>query len=139
MKIRAAVPDDVVKLAGLRHALWSDASINEHTQELEAYFSGKLREALEILVAEDPSDILLGFAEISIRPNAEGCTTDRVGYLEGWYVASTVRRAGIGRALLSAAEDWARTQGCKSLRPTRRSKTKPAPLPTALLTSPKSV
>jgi aminoglycoside 6'-N-acetyltransferase I len=50
--------------------------------------------------------------ELSIRPYAEDCVTDRVAYLEGWYVEPGVRRTGIGRALVAAAEDWARTQGC---------------------------
>ncbi len=43
---------------------------------------------------------------------AEGCTTDHVGFLEGWYVAPEARGGGIGRALVAASEDWARSQGC---------------------------
>lgn len=35
-----------------------------------------------------------------------------MAYLEGWYVEPDVRRRGIGRALVRAAEDWGRTQGC---------------------------
>ena len=35
-----------------------------------------------------------------------------VGYVEGWYVAENHRNRGIGRKLLAAAEDWARSQGC---------------------------
>ena len=38
--------------------------------------------------------------------------TDRVGYLEGWFVAPDARRRGTGRALVRAAEQWARLQGC---------------------------
>ena len=38
--------------------------------------------------------------------------TDRVAYLEGWYVVPESRRQGVGRALVSAAEEWARAQGC---------------------------
>jgi aminoglycoside 6'-N-acetyltransferase I len=63
------------------------------------------------LVAEDQSS-LLGFAEVSIRAYAEGCRTDRVGYLEGWFVEPEARRRGIGRQLVAAAEAWARSQGC---------------------------
>ncbi|MGH8639285.1 MAG: GNAT family N-acetyltransferase, partial [Burkholderiales bacterium] len=43
---------------------------------------------------------------------AEDCVTDRVAYLEGWYVEPHARRLGIGRALVAAAEDWARAQEC---------------------------
>jgi aminoglycoside 6'-N-acetyltransferase I len=38
--------------------------------------------------------------------------TGRVAYLEGWYVLPESRRNGVGRALVEAAEDWARDQGC---------------------------
>jgi uncharacterized protein (TIGR02246 family) len=49
-----------------------------------------------VLLAEDAAGIL-GFAEVSIRPYAEGCSTDRVGYLEGWFVRPEARRRGVGR------------------------------------------
>jgi aminoglycoside 6'-N-acetyltransferase I len=35
-----------------------------------------------------------------------------VGYAEGWFVRSELRKSGVGAALMRAAEDWARTQGC---------------------------
>ncbi|PYO48007.1 MAG: AAC(6')-I family aminoglycoside N-acetyltransferase, partial [Gemmatimonadetes bacterium] len=60
----------------------------------------------------DDRSVPLGFAELSIRNYAEECVTDRVGYLEGWYVAPEARRRGIGRALVAAAEEWARQSGC---------------------------
>ena len=68
-------------------------------------------QAAPALVAEDGSG-LVGFAELSIRPYAEGCETDRVGFLEGWYVAPAARHRGIGRKLVAAAEAWARSAGC---------------------------
>src|SRR4029078_10839422 len=52
------------------------------------------------------------FAELSIRSHAEDCITDRVAYLEGWYVEPSARRTGVCRALVGAAEEWARRQGC---------------------------
>ena len=51
-------------------------------------------------------------AELSIRNYAEDCVTDRVAYLEGWYVVPGARRQGVGRALIAAAEQWGRGQGC---------------------------
>jgi ribosomal protein S18 acetylase RimI-like enzyme len=38
--------------------------------------------------------------------------TDRVAYLEGWYVEPDARRRGVGRALVAAAEQWAASQEC---------------------------
>src|SRR5206468_5494106 len=52
------------------------------------------------------------FAELSIRNYAEDCVTDRVAYLEGWYVVPEWRRRGVGGALVAAAESWAQGQGC---------------------------
>jgi aminoglycoside 6'-N-acetyltransferase I len=53
--------------------------------------------------------------ELSIRPYAEGCAPGRVAFLEGWYVAPHARRRGVGRALLAAAEQWGRAQGCAEM------------------------
>ena len=52
-----------------------------------------------------------GFVEAGERAYAEGCATSPVGYIEAWYVDPDVRRQGAGRALLTAAEDWARRAG----------------------------
>ena len=38
-----------------------------------------------------------------------------VGYIEGWYVDGDVRRQGVGRALVEAAEAWARSKGCRQM------------------------
>ncbi len=67
---------------------------------------------LEVLLAADESGHVVGFAELSIRNYAEDCVTDRVAYLEGWYVVPDWRRRGVGKALVVAAETWARSQGC---------------------------
>jgi len=71
-----------------------------------------LNEPLEVLIAAGANGEALGFAELSIRNYAEDCETNRVAYLEGWYVEPEARRRGIGRALVEAAEEWARRQGC---------------------------
>ena len=66
-----------------------------------------------VLVADDGSHRLIGFAEVSRRAYAEGCGTTPVGFLEGWYVEPAHQRQGVGRALVAAAEDWARSKGCR--------------------------
>jgi aminoglycoside 6'-N-acetyltransferase I len=38
-----------------------------------------------------------------------------VGYIEGWYVDGDVRRRGVGRVLVEAAEARARTRGCRQM------------------------
>lgn len=99
----------------MRHALWPDGSVDEHTAEIAAFLDGSAREPLAVLVAEDAAGELVGLAELSIRPCAEGCLTDRVAYLEGWYVAPGARRRGVGTTLVRAAEEWARGEGCTEL------------------------
>ena len=107
MKIRAVRPSDRDAWLRMRLALWPDSA----PQEVDDFFSGIAHEPLAVLVAEEQGD-LAGFVELSIRNVAEGCTTNRVGYLEGWYVEAFLRRRGIGRALVAAAEEWARAQNC---------------------------
>ncbi len=68
-----------------------------------------------VLFAEDGHARPIGFVELSLRAYAEGCLSDNVAYVEGWYVAPEARGGGVGRALIEAAEDWARRQGCTEL------------------------
>jgi len=57
----------------------------------------------------------VGFIELSIRPHAEGCTSDRVAFVEGWFVEAGHRGRGVGAALMAAAEEWARARQCTEL------------------------
>lgn len=110
--VRAAKYGDAGSWLRMRRALWPDGSEVEHRQEIERFLAGQAREPLAVLLAEHGTGRVVGFAELSIRPYAEGCSSDRVAYLEGWFVVPEARRGGIGRALVAAAEDWARSQGC---------------------------
>ena len=96
----------------MRQALWPEDGSDSHAQEIDEYFAGKLTNPLTVLLAIDSGKTAVGFAELSIRNYAEDCVTDRVAYLEGWYVAPSSRRQGVGRALIEAAEQWASAQGC---------------------------
>ena len=108
--VRPVTRIDAPAWLAMRHALWPDES-NGHAAEIEAFFGGRLPMPLQVLVAVDESAVI-GFVELSIRPYAEGCVTDRVAFLEGWYVVPGARRKGVGRALVHASEHWGRTQGC---------------------------
>jgi len=112
MQIRPVRRDDAATWQRLRLALWP-ADAEEHVQMIERYFAGGLPEPLEVLLAWDSAGKPLGFAELSIRAYADGCDTDRVAYLEGWYVEPEARRRGVGAALVRAAEEWGRAQGCR--------------------------
>jgi aminoglycoside 6'-N-acetyltransferase I len=97
----------------MRLALWPEGSEAEHRQEIDLFFSAEFpRDPWAVLLAEDAERQALGFVELSIRAYAEGCRSNRVAYLEAWYVRSESRNRGIGRALIAASEDWGRGQGC---------------------------
>ena len=116
IKIRLAASRDVPAWLALRHTLWPDCGEDEHRNEIKRFFTDDFpRYPWAALVAEDESGALVGFAELSVRQYAEGCRTNRVAYLEGWYVAPSARGCGIGRALVCAAEDWGRAQGCTEI------------------------
>jgi aminoglycoside 6'-N-acetyltransferase I len=112
MIVRSVTPSDGPAWLRLRHAFWPDGSEAEHADEIAAFFEGRAPEPLAVLIAEDGTQQPLGLVELSIRPCAEGCRTTRVAYLEGWYVVPEARKRGVGRALVVAAEAWARSQGC---------------------------
>lgn len=110
MRIRPIEPGDRDGWLRLRVDFWPD-HVATHAAEIDQSFEGTLEVPAAVVVAEEDGH-LIGFAELSIRPYAEGCLTHHVGYLEGWYVGSPRRGTGVGRALLEACERWARDQGC---------------------------
>jgi aminoglycoside 6'-N-acetyltransferase I len=110
--IRPVTAADTSEWLRLRHALWPDGSLAQLRQDIDRYFAGDRREPTEVLLALTADAAPVGFAELSIRNIVDGCSTDRVAYLEGWYVVPESRRQGIGRALIHAAEQWALRQGC---------------------------
>jgi aminoglycoside 6'-N-acetyltransferase I len=109
--VRHVRPDDRAAWHRMRRDLWPDDA-GEHEREIDRFFAGRLREPAAVLIADDAKGETLGFAEVSVRPYAEGCETDRVAFLEGWYVIPTARGVGVGRALIEAAEAWALGRGC---------------------------
>ena len=114
MEIRPVADRDRATWEQMRQTLWPTES-NDHVRDIERYFKGEAKEPLEVLLAFDEQGRAIGFTELSIRAYAEGCKTDRVAFVEGWYVEPVARRNGVGAALIDAAETWARSHGCVEL------------------------
>lgn len=110
--VRPVGPKDAASWLRLRAALWADGTEAEHAEEIERFLAGEASESAAVLLAVDLSGEAIGLAELSVRPCAEGCRSSRITYLEGLFVVPEERRRGVGRALVSAAEEWGRALGC---------------------------
>jgi aminoglycoside 6'-N-acetyltransferase I len=113
--VRTVTWADAAAWKRMRRGLWPDQPGEELDREVEEFFAGTLPEPQAVLLALDGSGQPVGFVELSIRPTAEGCRTSRVAYVEAWFVTAGARGRGIGRALIVAAEEWGRAQGCEEL------------------------
>ena len=112
MFVRPINESDSAAWIAMRTKLWPEDA-GEHARDAARFFAGESHEPLEVLIATNPAGEILGFAELSIRNVVDGCSSDRVAYLEGWFVEESARRSGVGRALIIASEAWGRKQGCR--------------------------
>jgi len=105
----------------MRRALWPETSAEGHAEEIDAFLTGDLTgwmsglHAVAVFVAARPTGGLCGFVEASVRPVVDGCLTQPVGYIEGWFVDPDVRRSGVGKELVKAAEEWASRHGRREM------------------------
>ena len=113
MRIRMVDRADAAEWLRMRSALWP---ADDHDVDIEQYFlSPDPPLPAIVFVAERPDGALAGFVEVGLRAYAEGCESSPVPFIEGWYVDDDVRRSGIGRELIRAAEGWARGQGYREM------------------------
>ncbi len=96
----------------MRAALWPDEDQQELADDLDEFLADADQMAV---VAERADGRLCGFAEASVRRYANGVDESPCAFLEGWWVDEDMRRAGVGRALVAAVEDWARASGFTEL------------------------
>ncbi len=113
VEIRELAQDEEEKWLRLRELLWPDEPRDDLVSGQRVILDDPRRNA--VFVARRSSGELVGFVEAALRDWAEGCSTRPVGYIEGWYVAPELRRRGIGRRLIEAAEVWARSRGCTEM------------------------
>lgn len=112
--IRELVASDLTEWVRLRAALWPDADVEELVRQCRDFVAGVRNAAVPraVFVIDCGGGRLGGFQEVSIRGAVEGCATGRVAYLEGLLVERGLRRRGLARQLVLAAEAWARREGC---------------------------
>lgn len=112
-RVRRLEEKDIGEWFRLRKLLWEGSTDREHKSEMLDIYEHN--ETQLVLVAETGDKKLVGFLEASIRPFVEDCHSDRVGYLEGWFVEPEYRRRGVGGKLVKTAEDWARGKDCEEM------------------------
>jgi len=111
--VRPIAEEDLSEWFRLRRKLWDATSDEDHQAEMLDIIDHV--ETQFVVVAEAGGGKLAAFLEASIRPFVEDCDSDNVGYLEGWFVDPEYRRHGLGRALVTAAEEWARGRGATEM------------------------
>lgn len=104
---------DRAELLRLREALWPDCEPEMHDCEMRFLARRSTRRGVYVL--DRGAGRLGGFIELSVRPRVDGALSDRVGFVEGWYVEPDLRGAGWGRRLIEAAEKWTAARGLTEL------------------------
>ena len=96
----------------LRLQLWPGCR-EDCDREIAGILASSGRWAVFVLLEDDRTAI--GFIEVHLREFAEGSSNSPVPFIEGWFVVDQRRRQGLGGMLMSAAEDWAISQGYNEL------------------------
>jgi aminoglycoside 6'-N-acetyltransferase I len=107
--IRSVREDDSFGWLIMRKKLWPDCLPEEHKAEIKSELNEPGQ--FPVFVAEQVDGNLVGFLEASIHHQQPLSASERVLYIEGWYVEAAFRKQDIGRRLLEKAEIWGRTRG----------------------------
>jgi aminoglycoside 6'-N-acetyltransferase I len=114
MQVRLIEPEtDREEWLRMRLALWPEYSAEELQIEMDEIL--RERQRTPVFVAARSEGGLGGFLEAGVRAYVDGCDTSPVGFIEGWYVDPDLRRQGMGRELVAAAEAWAAGRGYKEM------------------------
>jgi GNAT superfamily N-acetyltransferase len=102
-------PSDVERVAALTTELGYPSTADDITRRF-ARISGQPD---EIVLIADEDGMAIAWLHTAIHPYLEN---DLSAEILGLVVADGHRSRGVGEALIGAAEDWARTRQCKTMR-----------------------
>lgn len=105
---------DKLRWLSLRKQLWPGPE-NCHAAEIEQFYRGESIDIEVVFVADSSDKDCIGFIEVNVREFAEGSRRNRVPYVEAWFVEKPFRGLGIGKSLMSVAENWAKELGYDEL------------------------
>ena len=109
MRIRSATGEDAEVIAGLLAELGyptSAAALPERLRAVEA-------EGGAVFLAVNSDGVALGLASVAAHSTIHADTP--VAYITALVTGAGARGQGIGRAMVAAAEQWAREKGCLRL------------------------
>jgi len=112
LSVRQMGRADRATWASMRVALWPDESAEVHGKDIEEMLAGNTGYGF---VAETENGAAVGFAEITIRPFANGCDSRPVPFLEGIWVDAPFRRQGVGALLVKHVEVFAAARGFREI------------------------
>lgn len=101
--IRLMQPDDLPSWAAMRGRLWPEESEADHIAAILRLLASDTAWGF---IAETSEREAAGFAELALRPYANGCDSQPVPFLEGIWVEARFRRRGIGRGLLAYVTEF---------------------------------
>jgi aminoglycoside 6'-N-acetyltransferase I len=106
--VREMGPADRAAWARMRAALWPDETAAAHAKGIDAVLGNP---AMWGFIAEGADGGPIGFAELAIRPFANGCDAQPVPFVEGIWVDPQLRRQGVGARLIAHVEAFVSARG----------------------------
>ena len=110
--VREMQPNEAAIWGNMRRQLWDDLSEAQNQREIAK--ASEDPNATTFLALDDKARPI-GFAEISIRDYANGCTEQPVPFLEGIWIDPEFQRSGAGRALINHIAEALRQRGYNEL------------------------
>jgi GNAT superfamily N-acetyltransferase len=109
MRIRSATGDDAEVMAGLLAELGYPTSASALPKRMRAVES----EGGAVFLAVNSDGAVLGLMSVASHSTIHADTP--VAYITALVTSAAARGQGVGRAMVSAAEQWARAKGCVRL------------------------
>ncbi|MBL4964350.1 GNAT family N-acetyltransferase [Bacillus halotolerans] len=114
MNIRQALPADAAAIAPLFHQYREFYKQASDLEGAEAFLKARLENEESVIFIAEENGEFIGFTQL--YPAFSSVAMKRIYILNDLFVASSVRKKGVGRRLLSAAKDYAAENGAKYLK-----------------------
>lgn len=105
--IRARI-NDLGAWVQMRSVLWPNHQVDELIKEAISFLEAPFKTTVFLFLKNNTK--IIGFLEGNIRDYTEECHSNRVGYVEDWYVHIIERKKGIGELLMQAFFSWCTEQ-----------------------------